>query len=562
MHLVFQVPVIDLRQPSQVSETINVWPTADMSRAQVEELIKKAPFIRNFGKVTSGTEGYYCNINCVKPGSMHDKGFPLNESVTPIFNINKILRAGGIYTVHAEIGFSDQLESMLKFNAPKEPVHISDILQHYISMPLLVQDIVNSKDEISNTTDVEKSANHWAAIKLGDLGSVLAKNYCYATTKNKEQPAANEYVINGEACIALTFAADDNIHLPVNAEKLDEFNIEGSIVQLYGYKCNFKQHVFKVWLFQLNELGLLKSHTVLSELQNRHVNLFRLNSEKETVRILMNGFDSDNSDPALKNYLKKTPAKIFKKERFSNPQGSVRNFALQSEEDNVQFATLLEEKLKKVLDEHVRANLKNLENKMKASPPKKSILFITSNPTDSNPIDFGEQFKKISEALQSGTDRDYFTLLPLASGVERDKVMKILSDNTPDYIHITLHASEIKGLYFQDSAKKPDPMSAEEFADYIKLLTDLKKPDAIILCACNSLGHATAVKQYCNFSMGTNYVFPDPAAIVYAKKFYDALFNGKEVQFCHKVAVQGIKYNRPPFDAIDDNEVYNIPQLI
>ena len=218
--------------------------------------------------------------------------------------------------------------------------------------------------------------------------------------------------------------------------------------------------------------------------------------------------------------------------------------------------------LKKVLDSYGLDNLKNLEQNMKTTPKKKSILFITSNPTDSNPIDFGEHFKAIDEAWRKGTDRDYFTLLNIKTGVERDKVLEILYTSEPDYIHITLHNSEIKGLYFQDAAKNPDPMTADEFAEYLKTLCDEKKPEAVILCACNSLAHATAARQYCNYAVGTNYVFPDEAAILYANKFYTALFNGKDVNFCHKAAVVGIRFAKPPFTIKDGPEVYTILQLL
>ena len=105
-------------------------------------------------------------------------------------------------------------------------------------------------------------------------------------------------------------------------------------------------------------------------------------------------------------------------------------------------------------------------------------------------------------------------------------------------------------------------MTAQEFAEYVKTLCDEKKPEAIIICACNSLAHATAVRQFCNYAVGTNYVFPDEAAIVYASKFYTALFNGKNVDFCHKVAVQGVRFTQPPFKIKDGPEVYTILELL
>lgn len=544
-----------MRQLMQAAETINVWPSADMTKAQVDDFMKKAPFIRNFGKIESSPTGYFCNVNCVNSNKLSDNGYPVNTQSVPVFNPYKRLSAEGACTFRFELGFTDKLESVLQHSHQDEPVHIPDILTHYMSVLLDVQDLAGS---VTNTGNISTDTEYWTTIPLGDLGALMARNYCRATAKIKDAPG-DAFVTGGEACITLAFAGDSKILLPANAEKLDEFIIDGALIQLYGYKWNFGETSFKIWLFTVPTVELLLSPNISIELQNKQSNLFRLNSEKETMRFLLNGFDPDNPTPEVKNYIKKTPIKIFRKERFASQQDAVRNFALQSDETKMQFTI---DDLKKVLDSYGLDNLKNLEQNMKTAPKKKSILFITSNPTDSNPIDFGEHFKAIDEAWQRGTDRDYFTLLNIKTGVERDKVMEILYTNEPDYIHITLHNSEIKGLYFQDAAKNPDPMTAAEFAEYIKTLCDEKKPEAVILCACNSLEHATAVRQYCNHAVGTNYVFPDEAAILYANKFYSALFNGKNVNFCHKVAVQGIQFAKPPFSIKGGPEVYTILELL
>jgi len=550
MQLVFQFPIIDLRQVMQAGATVNVWPTPDMTKDELDTLMAKAPFIRNFGKIDSSPDGYFCNINCVKYPALHDKGFPINDYIQPVFKPYKRLFANSAYTITAEFGFTDQTETVVATNTPAQPVHMADILTHYLSIPVNIQDLA--------ATGTENPYSSWQPMLLGEIDTLLAANYGRATAKTKDDPVADEYVVNGEGCITYVFSSNENILLPANAEKLDEFEVEGGYVQLFGYKLNFANRIYKVWLFQVPQLHWLQVPAIQQQLQNRRANLFRLNAEKETTRVLLRNLSPENTDAKAAHYITKTPQKIFKKERFSSPQDKVRDFALQS---TGEFAT--KEDIKQILNDFVVANLSKMQEGAKAAPPRKKILFITSNPTDSNPVDFGEQFKKISEALQSGSDRDYFTLLNIESGVERDKVMEILYKNDPDFLHITLHASEINGLYFQDSAKNPDPMSAEEFADYVKNLKKQDKmPEAVILCACNSLPHANAVKEYCRYAVGTSYVFPDDAAIVYARKFYTALFNGKDVGFCHNMAVQGIKYNKPPFDAIDDKQVYDIPQLI
>ncbi len=566
MQLIFQIPVIDLRQAMHAGETINVWPSPEMSKAGIDEHMKKAPFIRNFGKIDSSPEGYYCNINCVKYSYLSENGLSIGNTKARIFDSFKRLYSDGIYTTRAEFGFTDNLEALAASGDLNEPLQIIDVLKHYMSLPLNVQDMSLITEDDKGAGNGAIHSNNWRSYKLGNLGSLFAKNYCRASIKNKEQPPGDEYVINGETCITLAYAVGKNILFPANSEKLDEFTIDGYSIKLFGYQWFFEERTIKVWLFQLSGFEALESKVVMLELQNRRANLFRLNAEKETIRIMANTINAENANPSLKNYIKKTPVKIYKKERFSNTQDAVRNFALQSEPSNVQFINI--EDLRKILDEYGLDNLKTLEQGMKTTPHQKVILFITSNPNNTVQIDAGEQFKRIEEIVneklhkivESGYDKYYFKFEP-KFGVERDKLMDILSDNEPDILHITLHGSE-EGLIFQDKTKKRDPLSVEEFVEYIKLLSQKKTLEVIILLACNSLKYAEAIKDYCKYAICTNHAFYDTAAQVYTEFFYENLCKGKDVAFCHDRAVLGIRFNKPPFEAIDDKEVYNIPQLI
>ena len=144
MQFVFQLPIIDLRQVTQTGETVNVWPSAEMTKTEITEFMQKAPFIRNFGKIESGPAGYFCNMNCINSTNLLKKGFPVNNGTVSIFNSYKRLYADGIYTIKAEFGFSDRLEATLRSNTPDEPVHILDILSHYMAMPLDVQDLAGA----------------------------------------------------------------------------------------------------------------------------------------------------------------------------------------------------------------------------------------------------------------------------------------------------------------------------------------------------------------------------------------------------------------------------------
>lgn len=559
MHLVFQIPIIDLRRQKENKDTLNPWPSAALNGEESNIRPGRDRFIRNFGKIFSGTDGYSCSINCVKVDQAR-KDYPhFRNNPTRIFNIHKRLHADGLFTVKAEIGFSDYTEAMLDQGEITGRVGINEMLSHYMELPVDVLDLekasINDKLEAEGR---EATDDPWVETKLKDLAPLLINNYKRSTVKNNTPQQSGE-MLNGEPCITFTWAGN-NIVIPPNAEKIDEFPIERGRVTLYAYRWAFRERSYKVWLFRLSKMEMQGSGVVGARLKRIRNNLFRLNAEKETVRLLNNTFSLEEASEAAQRYLKKTPLKIFRKERFSKQQEGVRQFALEDPAGAPELVSM--EDLKKLLDSYGLDNLKQLSEGMQKKPPQQTVLFITSNPTDSNPIDFGEQFKQISAALRSGSERDSFAILPIATGVERDQLKQLLYTSKPDFIHITLHANTIQGLYFQNREKKTEPMPVEEFAAYIKKLTELKRPKAILICACNSLAHAIAVKEYCNYAMGTCYVFPDPAAVVYAKEFFISLFNGLDVRFSHDVAVQAIQFFQPQFVSIDEHAVHDIPQLV
>ena len=196
MQLIFQIPVIDLRQALHAGETVSVWPSPEMNKAGIDEHMSKAPFVRNFGKIDSSPEGYYCNINCVKYSNISENGLTIDNSKVRIFNSFKRLYGDGLYTNRAEFGFTDNMEALAESYNLNEPLQITEVLKHYMSLPLDVQDMghIGVNEKVAENGAIH--SNNWRSFKLGNLGPLLAKNYCLASTKNKEQSPGDEYVIN------------------------------------------------------------------------------------------------------------------------------------------------------------------------------------------------------------------------------------------------------------------------------------------------------------------------------------------------------------------------------
>ncbi len=546
MQISFHFPVIDLRYLSSDSE--GPWPSPEMNREAYSGFFSTRPFIRNFGAVRQGDNKPYSRLNCVKIRDQASKGWRIDNRVQPIFHVSGRLSYEGFCKLNAEIGFYDQLEAILNWSDGCKEVFLSDIIAHYAKTELEVKD--PGSDESAEPVVPKK-------VFLKDAGPLIVENYRQATALYFEDDHEDNEVTGGEGCITLMYGSSKKIKLPP-AAKLIEDSDNNAPFKLWNYRINFDGQWYKVWIFEILPYSGSTGHSLKQTLQNRLESLVKLNTEKESLKIFSRQKHVMEADPGLKKTVGKTSEKILRNKRFQLDQSRALDIAL---EGSVREGEPSLEELLHVMKQLYAQNLQTLQEKMAALPVKKKVLFIASSPSNLNPIDIGEQIRSINDALDSGTDRDNYQFI-IVPGVKRSDFSEILDKHSPDYLHITLHASGINGLYFQGNNKEQDPMDVEEFTDYIKLTSSQKPMEAVLLIACNSYNYADAIKGFCRYSVGTSYVFPENAAIVYAQRFYKSLFNGKTVDHSHSAAILAIKHTSPEFEKIDEFQVYEIPKLI
>lgn len=173
--------------------------------------------------------------------------------------------------------------------------------------------------------------------------------------------------------------------------------------------------------------------------------------------------------------------------------------------------------------------------------PKKKVLFICSSPTDKNPLDFGRELGKIQAAHQSSDLRDDFGRPIIEPSVAAGDFCSRVLKYKPAILHLTMHASRLEGLYFEGDKGEVQPVSPGKLVEYFKVIDGEYRLKVCILSACNTLDHARAILPYVDFVIGTRDFFPDRAAVIYADKFYEALFAGNKVETAHRLGRQAIK---------------------
>lgn len=553
MHLIFQYPIVDFRsilQDESLRLSQPAWPSPGMGNSFVRSFgrVKK----RRLGGVSSwSAEEYYCDAHVsVKYDELHKHRYVIDEETSIVIgDCYRRLYSDGDFMNKIELGFVDNLESCLYQKNSSVPVKLIDVFRHYTELKVTV------------------GKGHAAIAKAGNL---LAKRYCSASTSTKKMfRELEKYVIAGQPCILAIIHPADNLELPEFAQKISVYEGCGESIELYGYTLFHVGQYIKVWILRVPYQSLPHRQPIDGAvLRDLRINLMRVHAEKETIRILLNGIKDKLVDlewsteraARLQQYLKKVSGKLLLEHRMDIEQRDILKFALKSEDvlSPGEFTTLWES-ISSFTDKYLRRNADRLVTQMQLQ----TILFLSASPKDKSPLDFSHELELIEEALKNGARRGEFQIRKKLT-VRKDELIHILNEYTPDYIHVVLHVSKTKGLYFEDAGGNALLMEIDEFRDIIELYSSVKRPLAIILSACNSMNYADAVKPFCHFSMGTRDVFPDKAGVAYARNFYKALFESKtfNIDYCHKVGVLGIKNFSPRFDDINGLPVHEIPELL
>ena len=554
MHTIFQFPIVDFR-PLLTSGNEKLpypeWPNIGSSDKR---------FIRHFGSVqqrnSGGSdnwsgEGFFCNSHrAMRYNNLHKQGVTITPGINAaIFNSYRRYSSAENFLGRMEAGFVDNVEALIARHQPGPgSVSMEKILNHFCELPVTI----NGKQ-----------------VKLSRLGQKLADNYYQESTPVNVVPQKkNRQVKAGDVLILTVFCAHDAFKLPGYAFLIDEIQLPGESVKLKLYGCRFKHEgiPYKVWFLEAPFHTAEQSRQTKETIRNLRINLLRIHLEKETIRILLNAIKTkeillvpDSPQAALAdNYFDQTAKKIFQATRYSIDQKYILDFALRSE-DSADPGSMnqLEESIYNFKNKYVKKNIEQILTKM----ARKMILFICTSPLDSNPTGFDDEYLKIKNALRAGTDRDNYTI-EIETSVKKTDFFNLLIRYKPDFLHLCMHTTLTEGLYFEDNEKEVFPMPVKEFTDIIKLFNEKHKPLCIILSACNSKAHAEAVKDYCDFAVGTQRVFPAEAGIVYAAGFYTTLFekNSTDISYCHKSGIQAIQSSKLDFGTYDI-PVYKIPLL-
>lgn len=153
---------------------------------------------------------------------------------------------------------------------------------------------------------------------------------------------------------------------------------------------------------------------------------------------------------------------------------------------------------------------------------KKRILFICSNPQGKNPLDFSKELRILRDLEKKG----HFELI-IETSVLGAELFNLIREASPDLVHISLHGSKTKGLYFENLHGKEYLMKPEELAEQFELIAKKQTIECIFLSACNSLQYAEPLKPFVENIITAKDFIPESIAIAFSKAFYEEICHQK-----------------------------------
>jgi len=191
------------------------------------------------------------------------------------------------------------------------------------------------------------------------------------------------------------------------------------------------------------------------------------------------------------------------------------------------------------------------------------ILFLASDPTDSNRLRLGQELRDIREKLQLAKQRDTFSLESRESVRPRD-ISQAIFDIDPQIVHFSGHGTNSGELCFEDLSGKVQFVKPDALASLFELVD--KQVKCVILNACYSAVQAEAIANHIPFVIGMNKAIGDEAAIAFAVGFYKALGAGRSFEEAYKfgcveLKLEGITEDLTPVFHTKE-QLYNEDNLI
>lgn len=175
---------------------------------------------------------------------------------------------------------------------------------------------------------------------------------------------------------------------------------------------------------------------------------------------------------------------------------------------------------------------------------KTKILLVCANPRGTDSLRTGEEDRTLRESVRLSPDRDRIEIETL-NAATIDDLRRALLRTEFDVVHFSGHGTK-SGLVFEDSSGKLMVPSSAALAE----LLERRRVKIVLLNACYSLSVGRIASMGLDYTIASAGPIADPAAIEFARGFYDALGAGNSVPDAYQEGLSTAKLKGLTIDSI------------
>jgi len=176
---------------------------------------------------------------------------------------------------------------------------------------------------------------------------------------------------------------------------------------------------------------------------------------------------------------------------------------------------------------HEHDEIRNAIAELQNLPETITVLFMASNPTDTNHLRLDEEARAIQEMIRKSEYRDAVRF-ESRWAVQPLDLLQSINEVEPTIIHFSGHGADNGALVLQSPSGAAKLVSKEAITQTIMAASDQIR--LIFFNACFSHAQADAVIRHVDAAIGMTEPIGDEAAKVFAAQFYSALGFGLSVQ--------------------------------
>jgi hypothetical protein len=170
---------------------------------------------------------------------------------------------------------------------------------------------------------------------------------------------------------------------------------------------------------------------------------------------------------------------------------------------------------------------RNVLEELQSLPEKITVLFLASNPKDTNPLRLDEEARLITDTVRKSEYREAIKF-ETRWAVQPGDVLQAINELNPTVIHFSGHGTSEDEILFETPSGTSKSVSLEAISQTMMSSSDSIR--LIFFNTCHSHNQAKAVAKHVEVAVGMNHTINDRLASIFSSRFYSSIGFGHSVE--------------------------------